>query len=86
MPTGKQYDHPYEHEIPKIDELALCIAFLQSAKIRAEKHISNPFTDQSWLEEPEQRLMDSASTAIDEAVENLAALRNALKRDKEEDE
>ena len=82
---SKQYDHPYTYEIP-LDELATCIAFLQAAEIRAEKHISNPFTDQSWLEEPEQKLMDAASAAIDVAVQNLEALRNALKREEDAEE
>jgi hypothetical protein len=83
---AKQYDHPYEYQIPVPDELATCIAFLQAAKIRAEKHVSNPFTDQSWLEEPEQEMMDAASAAIDEAVRNLEGVRNALKREKGEEE
>jgi hypothetical protein len=51
MTNIKQYEHSGNPPIP--DELATCIAFLQAAKIRAEEHISNPFTDQSWLEEPE---------------------------------
>jgi hypothetical protein len=79
MPTIKQYDHDSNPPIP--DELATCIAFLQAAKIRAEVHISNPFTDTSWLEEPEQELIDCAtSEAIDLAVAKLEALREALKR------
>jgi hypothetical protein len=83
MTNIKQYEHSGNPPIP--DELATCIAFLQAAKIRAKEHISNPFTDQSWLEEPEQELMDAASAAIDIAVQNLEALRNALKREKEEE-
>jgi hypothetical protein len=84
MPTIKQYEHSGNPPIP--DELATCIAFLQAAKIRAEVHISNPFTDTSWLEEPEQELIDVPSEAIDLAVVKLEALRNALKRDKDADE
>jgi len=56
MPTIKQYEHSGNPPIP--DELATCIAFLQAAKLRAEAHICNPFTDTSWLEEPEQKLID----------------------------
>jgi len=78
MPIRKEYDHDSNPPIP--DELATCIAFWQAAKIRAEVHISNPFTDTSWLEEPEQELIDCASEAIDLAVAKLEALREALKR------
>ena len=84
MPISKQYEHSGNPPIP--DELATCIAFLQAAKLRAEHHICNPFTDTSWLEESEQKLMDAASDSIDVAVQNLEALRSALKRDKDEDE
>ena len=84
MPTMKQYEHSGNPPIP--DELATCIAFLQAAKLRAEAHICNPFTDTSWLEEPEQKLIDTASVSIDVAVQNLEALREALRRDKDEDE
>lgn len=83
MPTIKQYEHSGNPPIP--DELATCIAFLQAAKLRAEAHICNPFTDTSWLE-PEQKLIDTASVSIDVAVQNLEALREALRRDKDEDE
>ncbi len=58
---------------------ATCISLLQGAKIRAEAHISNPW-GLSWLEEPEQQLIDCASDAIDLAVAKLEALREALKR------
>jgi hypothetical protein len=81
---NKQYEHSGNPPIP--DELATCIAFLQAAKIRAEEHICNPFTDVSWLDEPEQKLMDAASESIDIAVQNLEALRNALKRDEDAEE
>ena len=84
MPTIKQYEHSGNPPIP--DELATCIAFLQAAKLSAEAHICNPFTDTSWLEEPEQKLIDTASVSIDVAVQNLEALREALRRDKDEDE
>lgn len=84
MPTIKQYEHSGNPPIP--DELATCIAFLQAVKLRAEAHICNPFTDTSWLEEPEQKLIDTASVSIDVAVQNLEALREALRRDKDEDE
>ena len=83
MTIRKEYDHPYD--APAADELATCISLLQGAKIRAEKYIANPW-GLSWLEEPEQQLIDAASTAIDEAVQNLEALSNVLKRDKDEDE
>lgn len=78
MTIRKEYDHPYDE--PAADELATCIALSQGAKIRAEKHIANPW-GLSRLEEPEQELIDSASEAIDLAVAKLEALREALKRD-----
>jgi len=84
MPTSKQYEHSGNPPIP--DELATCIAFLQAAKLRAEAHICNPFTDTSWLEESEQELIDIASASIDVAVANLEALREALRRNEDVNE
>ncbi|MEG4347128.1 hypothetical protein QUB70_28180 [Microcoleus sp. A003_D6] len=75
---AKQYDLPHEYEIPVVDELAICIALIVGAKYRAQKHISNPFTDTSWLDEPEQGLMDTASDALDTAVQALEAVRQAI--------
>jgi len=75
MPICHVYDHSGNPPTP--DELAACIAFLQSAKIRAQQHISNPW-GYSWLEQPEQELIDSASSDIDNAVQKLEALRNIL--------
>jgi hypothetical protein len=77
MTIRKEYDHPSNP--PTADELATCISLLQGAKIRAQAHISNPW-GLSWLEEPEQELIDCASDAIDLAVAKLEALREALKR------
>ncbi|MEG5031041.1 hypothetical protein QUB36_28290 [Microcoleus sp. AT8-B1] len=77
MTIRTEYDHPSNP--PVADELATCIAMLQGAKIRAQAHISNPW-GLSWLEEPEQQLIDCASDAIDLAVAKLEALREALKR------
>lgn len=84
MPKNKQYEHSGNPPIP--DELATCIAFLQAAKLRAEAHVSNPFTDTSWLEEAEQKLIDVASESIDLAITNLEALREALRRNEDTDE
>ena len=76
MPTIKQYEHSGNPPIP--DELATCIAFLQAAKLRAEAHICNPFTDTSWLEEPEQKLIDIASESIDLAVANARSVKGSV--------
>ena len=76
MPTIKQYEHSGNPPIP--DELATCIAFLQAAKLRAEAHICNPFTDTSWLEEPEQKLIDIASDSIDLAVANARSVKGSV--------
>ena len=70
------YDHP--DSLPEVDEFAVCIALLQGAKIRAEKHISNPW-GQSNLGEREQELMDATSYSIDCAVATLEALRETRK-------
>lgn len=70
------YDHDNEPIPP--DELATCIALLQGAKIRAEKYISSPW-GQSFLDKSGQKLIDITSSAIDEAVVNLEALREVLK-------
>lgn len=77
MTIRKKYDHPSNPLTA--DELATCISLLQGAKIRAQAHINNPW-GLSWLEEPEQQLIDCASEAIDLAVAKLEALREALKR------
>ncbi len=70
----KEYDHPYEYEIPVADEFATCIALIVGAKIRAEKQVSNPW-GLSQLNEDDQALMDTASDALDTAVEALETLR-----------
>jgi hypothetical protein len=70
------YDRP-DH-MPPVDDLSICIALLQGAKIRAEKSISNPW-GQSNLDRAEQQLMDKASAAIEEAVLAIETLRNSVK-------
>ena len=79
----KEYDHPYEYEIPVADELATCIALIVGEKIRSEKHISNPL-GLSQLNDADQVLMDTASNALDEAVQALETLRVAVLRKEEE--
>ncbi|MEG4218733.1 hypothetical protein QUA27_25640 [Microcoleus sp. Pol14C6] len=74
---SREYDHPYEYEIPLPDELATCIALIVGAKIRAEKHISNPW-GLSQLTDTDQALMDTASDALDTAVQALEAVRQAI--------
>ncbi|MCU0544859.1 MAG: hypothetical protein MUE44_22260 [Oscillatoriaceae cyanobacterium Prado104] len=76
MQDYKEYGHP--DNPPTADELATCIALLQGAKIRAQIHISNPW-GLSWLQPPEQELMDSASDAIDSATKSLESLRSVLR-------
>jgi hypothetical protein len=75
---SKEYDHPYQYEIPVADELATCIALIIGAKIRAEQHISNPW-GLSQLTDEDQGLMDTASDALDTAVQALEALRTAIR-------
>ena len=74
---SKEYDHPYEYEIPIADELATCIALIVGAKIRAEKQVSNPW-GASQLTDKNQVLMDRVSDALDEATQALEALRAKL--------
>ena len=74
---SKEYDHPYEYEIPIADELATCIALIVEAKIRAEKQVSNPW-GASQLTDENQVLMDRVSDALDEATQALEALKAKL--------
>lgn len=75
----KEYDHPYQYELPIADELATCIALIVGAKVRAEQHISNPW-GLSQLTDADQALMDTASDALDTALEALEALRMAIRK------
>jgi len=59
----------------------MCIRILRAVKILAGQHISNPF---GQLEEPEQELIDNATSAIDEALQNLEALMNMWRSPQEE--
>lgn len=74
----KEYEHPYESEMPIADELATSIALIVGAKVRAEKSISNPW-GASLLRDEDQVLMDTASEALDTAVLALEALRTAVR-------
>lgn len=74
---SKEYDHPYQYEIPTVDELATCIALIVGAKIRAEQSICNPW-GASQLSDEDQATMDVASDALDKAVQALEALRAKL--------
>jgi hypothetical protein len=65
------YDYYPNDKFP-VDNLAISIALLRGAKIRAR--------GQSNLDKPKQQLMNKASAAIDEAVQALETLRVALLR------
>jgi hypothetical protein len=78
---SREYDHPYEYELPVADELATCIALIVGAKVRAEQHISNPW-GASHLTDEDQKMMDTASDALDVAVQALEALRTAIRTGK----
>ncbi|MEG4109440.1 hypothetical protein QUA04_25490 [Microcoleus sp. S13_C5] len=78
---SKEYDHPYEYELPIADELATSIALIVGAKVRAEKHISNPW-GASHLTDEDQATMDIASDALDTAVQALETLRTAIMKGK----
>jgi hypothetical protein len=74
---SREYDHPYEYEIPVADELATSIALIVGGKLRAERSISNPW-GLSQLSDDDQALMDTASDALDTAVQALEAVRQAI--------
>jgi hypothetical protein len=61
--------------------LEMCIRILHAVKILAGQHISNPF---GQLEEPEQELIDNATSAIDEALQKFEALMNMWRSHQEE--
>lgn len=63
------YDH-YPDKLP-VDNLAISIALLRGAKIRAAAGQSN-------LDKPKQQLINKASAAIDQAIQALEALRVAV--------
>lgn len=64
------YDYYPNDKLP-VENLAISIALLRGAKIRAHGGQSN-------LDKPKQQLMNKASAAIDEAVQALETLRAAL--------
>lgn len=73
----KKNEQPYEYGIPVADKLAICIARIVGAKIRAEKQVSNPW-GASQLTDENQVLMDRVSDALDEATQALEALKAKL--------
>ena len=67
------YDYYPNDKLP-VDNLAISVALLRGAKIRAA-------AGQSSLDRPKQQLINKASAAIDEAVQALQSLRIAVWRD-----
>jgi hypothetical protein len=67
------YDYYPNDKLP-VDNLAISVALLRGAKIRAA-------AGQSGLDRPKQQLINKASAAIDEAVQALQSLRIAVWRD-----
>ena len=63
----------YPHDKLPVDNLAISIALLQGAKIRAA-------AEQHNLDRPKQQLLKKDSASIDEAVQALEALRVAVLR------
>lgn len=60
----------HSQETLPLDERSIAIALLNNTKIRAELSIANPW-GQSMLDSDRQETMDSASAAIDAAIEIL---------------
>ncbi|AFZ11004.1 hypothetical protein Osc7112_6927 (plasmid) [Oscillatoria nigro-viridis PCC 7112] len=63
---------------PLTPEFATCIALLHGAKTCVRWRTSNSL-GMSLLEKSEQQLMDTVTSAIDEAVRNLEALQEAVR-------